>query len=437
MPERTEAAKRWGFDIKEKEYIKATIHTTTQGAEALSAVLPALGIDGFCVEDPADFEFVVASKDRLAWDFADAELVAEAAGGEARVVFWLEKRAGADAGAMAPDAGAAADAGTVMADAGAVPSALIREVQGALLKLKGDEQCGLYGDGADFGRLWLDTQTVRDDWKDKYKESFHAFSPCEGIVVVPPWEAGGEASGTETGGAAACTETEGVVAAYTETEGVAEGIAGAGAETGGAAACTIGACTGIDAVADSRGGGIRLVIDPGMAFGTGLHETTAMCLARLKELLKPGDAVLDAGTGSGILAIAAALLGAGHVDAVEMDEDAAASAALNIAANGAGGVVSLITGDITVPGALPAGANYNLVTANLSCPLLEKLAPVFAGALADGGAMILSGLLDTQGDRALEALKNAGMEAREAIQDGEWLMIEARKREGCPCQPKQ
>ena len=326
-----------------KEYLRGTIYTTTQGAEALAAMLPALGVFGYSVEDPADLDFIIASKDKLAWDFVGLP-EQESAVSEVRLSFWLD---------ITPDT-----------------EAKIQDIRIMLLKLKGDEQYGNYGEGADFGRLWMETETVRDDWKDKYRENFRTFSPCEGIVVTPPWEA--------------------------------------------------------EVIRGDTGGNIRIIIDPGMAFGTGSHETTAMCLARLKGLLKPGDRLLDAGTGSGILAIAAVMFGAGRVDAVEIDTDAAASAAGAIETNGVGGRVSLIIGDITRAGTLPEGARYELITANLSCPIIEVLLPSFKAALAEGGAIILSGMLDAQEERALEALDDAGLIAADIARSGEWIMIEAR-----------
>ena len=323
-----------------KEYIKATIHTTTQGAEALAAVLPSLGITGFSVEDPADLDFILASKDALAWDYLGARPLngqGTAGDGEALVSFWLEK--GADS--------------------------VIHEIRIALLKLKSDEQYGLYGDGADFGRLWLETEITCDDWKYKYKENFRSFSPCEGIVVVPPWDKEYDAEGA-----------------------------------------------------------LKIVIDPGMAFGTGSHETTSMCLSKLKGLLKPGDSVLDAGTGSGILAIAAAGMGAANVLAVEIDEDAAASAARNIDSNGVSGKVELIIGDAA---SVAAETEFDIITANLTYMLIEKLLPLFGRVLKADGAMIISGLLDTQEESARKSLENAGLKTADIVRNGEWLMLEVRK----------
>jgi len=323
---------------KRIEYIKATIHTTTQGAEALAAVLAVLGIKEYSVEDPADLNFIIKSKDELTWDFIGVKAL-HGDTEETRVTIWLD--GGADG--------------------------KLQELRQALLKLKSDEQYGAYGADADFGRLWLDTEVVADDWKDKYKESFHAFSPCEGILVVPPWD-------------------------MVEVE---------------------------DAV--------RIVIDPGMAFGTGSHETTSMCLARLKELVKPGYSVLDAGTGSGILAIASVLLGADKAFAVEIDEDAAASAARNIETNGVSDKVNLIIGDIKSERALYVDTRFDLITANLTCSLIEAIISSLKSVLKDEGAIILSGLLDAQVERALEMLENEGLKAVDITKDGEWLLIEARK----------
>jgi len=294
----------------------------------------------------------------------------EALNGEVRLTFWLEKG----------------------------DEAKLQELRVALLKLKSDELYGVYGDGADFGRLWLDTETVTDDWKDKYKESFHEFSPCEGVVVAPPWENVGRINGADGNKDFDC--------------------GGGNKDFDGA---------GRNKDFDGADEPLRIVIDPGMAFGTGSHETTAMCLSKLKSLIKHGDTMLDAGTGSGILSIAAALLGASCVHAVEVDKDAAESAARNIETNSVQETVELIVGDVAETGTLPVDMLYDLITANLSCSLLESLFPVFKRTLKEDGAMILSGLLDAQEDRAFEALENAGLWAAEVVKDGEWLMIEVRK----------
>jgi ribosomal protein L11 methyltransferase len=131
--------------------------------------------------------------------------------------------------------------------------------------------------------------------------------------------------------------------------------------------------------------------------------------------------VLDIGAGTGILAIAAALLGASEVTAVEYDADAAETAQANIALNGAEAVIDLIRGDIT-KAALPAGA-YDIVTANITRGLLERIAPLLAGLLAPGGSVIVSGLLDKDEAQAGAALEGAGIAVTAAQRRGEWLML--------------
>jgi len=154
-----------------------------------------------------------------------------------------------------------------------------------------------------------------------------------------------------------------------------------------------------------------------------------MCLSRLKVLLETGNTVFDAGTGSGILAIAAAMLGADHVLAVEIDADAADSAMRNIEANGVYERVKLVNDDVAAEAerSILSDARFDLITANLTCSILETLLPVFKPLLKDEGRMILSGVLDAQEERIVAALENEGLHAVEIIKDGEWLMLEVRK----------
>src|SRR5205085_1824649 len=113
---------------------------------------------------------------------------------------------------------------------------------------------------------------------------------------------------------------------------------------------------------------IPLLLDPGMAFGTGLHPTTRLCLRAAEELVQPGQRVLDLGAGSGILAIAAAKLGAGYVEAVEIDPVAARVCRENVELNGVAGVVSVREGAL-----LPTGEQHALALANITIKTLLEL----------------------------------------------------------------
>jgi ribosomal protein L11 methyltransferase len=134
-----------------------------------------------------------------------------------------------------------------------------------------------------------------------------------------------------------------------------------------------------------------VVIDPGRCFGGGSHPTTRLMLAEIERRLRPGDRVLDVGTGSGILAVTAAVLGACQVTAIDLDPDAVAVTRDNAARNGVTDRVDATTRDI---GALHN--SYQLVLANLSARALADLAADLTGAVAPAGRLLLSGLLDGQ-----------------------------------------
>jgi len=173
---------------------------------------------------------------------------------------------------------------------------------------------------------------------------------------------------------------------------------------------------------------VEVVLDPGMAFGTGSHPTTSLCLAALSDLLaaRPGASVLDVGTGSGILAIAARKLGAGRVAGNDDDPVAVRVARENAAANGA-------EVDLTeAPLALVPGA-FDVVVANILANTLVELAGDVAARLAPGGVAILSGILGPQEDEVRAAYLALGLEplAGGDRRDGEWSLL-ALRRPGAP-----
>lgn len=140
---------------------------------------------------------------------------------------------------------------------------------------------------------------------------------------------------------------------------------------------------------------INLQLDPGMAFGTGSHPTTRLCLEWLLHAVKPGDTLLDYGCGSGILAIAGAKLGAGKVIGVEIDEQAIEAARRNALQNAV---------DIELRhSGKPLPETFNLVVANILTNPLCVLAPLLAGRVAPGGKLALSGVLDSQAQLVIEA----------------------------------
>lgn len=141
---------------------------------------------------------------------------------------------------------------------------------------------------------------------------------------------------------------------------------------------------------------LTVVIDPGMAFGTGEHATTRGVLRLMQDVLRPGALVADLGTGSGVLAIAAAKLGAARVIGIEKDQAAVANAETNVRANHVDRVVTVIEGDAAL--LLPLIAPVELVLANIASLPLLALLPGIAAALAVGGAAIISGVLAAEAE---------------------------------------
>jgi ribosomal protein L11 methyltransferase len=149
-----------------------------------------------------------------------------------------------------------------------------------------------------------------------------------------------------------------------------------------------------------------IVIDPGMAFGTGEHATTRGVIRLMQRIIRSGDHVADLGAGSAVLAIAAAKLGARHVAAIEVDHDAISNAEENVRRNNVSDVVTVIEGDAAT--LLPLVAPVRVITANIISSALLELLPTMERALDAGGAAILSGILDEERAMMLRALSEAG-----------------------------
>jgi ribosomal protein L11 methyltransferase len=172
-------------------------------------------------------------------------------------------------------------------------------------------------------------------------------------------------------------------------------------------------------------GAAEVVLDPGMAFGTGTHPTTSLCLAAIDDHLRrrPGTSVLDVGTGSGLLAIAARKLGAGRVAANDNDPVAVAVAEENAGRNG---VELELTGE--PPSAI--GGTFDLVVANILANVLVELAPDLARRAAPGGEVVLAGVLVPQEDEVRAAFVAAGLAPLPGDRRGEWSLLRFRRPEG-------
>ena len=183
---------------------------------------------------------------------------------------------------------------------------------------------------------------------------------------------------------------------------------------------------------------IVIRLDPGMAFGTGLHPTTQLCARELERRVQPGETVLDVGCGSGILSIIAAQLGASQVRGIDIDPVAITAAMENVAHNTLSDVIDIREGTLPRTGqdpldvaqqdwpeAVRANGGWDIVVANLTAEVLEELAAPLAVATRPGGVLIGSGIIAEKFDMAAYALMEAGLRLIDAVSDesGDWRAI--------------
>jgi len=170
---------------------------------------------------------------------------------------------------------------------------------------------------------------------------------------------------------------------------------------------------------------VVLELDPGMAFGTGLHPTTRMCARACERYVRKGMQVLDVGTGSGILALAAAKLGAAKVVALDVDPVAVAAARKNVALNGLADRVEVRQG--SVDQVEPSG--FDLVLANIIARVIVDLAPGLYNALSPQGVLAASGIIAEREEWVRGALLGVGLEIEETLAEGDWRTLVGRR--GC------
>lgn len=173
-------------------------------------------------------------------------------------------------------------------------------------------------------------------------------------------------------------------------------------------------------------GDIEIALDPGMAFGTGTHPTTQLCLEALERLVAPGHDALDLGCGSGILAIAAAKLGARRALALDIDPVAVASTRENARANGVAGKISAEQGSLE--SVLHSARRFDIVIVNILARVIMQLTERRLGAIVrPGGVAIFSGIIDTQVDEVEAALRRTGLLPYARQRQGDWTLVEAKR----------
>lgn len=176
-----------------------------------------------------------------------------------------------------------------------------------------------------------------------------------------------------------------------------------------------------------------LHIDPGTAFGTGMHETTQLCIRQLKKYITPETELLDVGTGSGILAIVSLMYGIQHAVGTDLDPCAVEAVRENMEVNYiAPECFEMMIGNIITDKEVQdkvGYAKYDIVVANILADVLVQLTPVIVNQLKPGGVYITSGIIDNKEQTVRDAVEAAGLEVIEVTHQGEWVSVTARKRE--------
>ncbi|MDD2958890.1 MAG: 50S ribosomal protein L11 methyltransferase [Lachnospiraceae bacterium] len=172
-------------------------------------------------------------------------------------------------------------------------------------------------------------------------------------------------------------------------------------------------------------------IDPGTAFGTGMHETTQLCIRQLKKYVTSETEILDVGTGSGILSIVALKLGAKHAVGTDLDPCAISATKENLEVNDIpAGDMEVMIGNIIDDPAVQKRVGYekyDIVAANILADVLVPLTPVILHQMKKGGIYITSGIIDEKENEVVSAVKAAGLEVVEVTHQGEWVSVTARK----------
>ena len=174
-----------------------------------------------------------------------------------------------------------------------------------------------------------------------------------------------------------------------------------------------------------------LHIDPGTAFGTGMHDTTQLCIRQIKKFLTPETTLLDVGSGSGILAILALMYGAGKAVGTDLDPCAVEAVRQNMEVNGIRQEdFTMMIGNIITEKEVQDKVGYlcyDIVVANILANVLVELTPVIVEQLKPGGIYITSGIIEEKEECVAEAVRAAGLEIIEVTRQGEWVSITARK----------
>jgi len=309
-------------------WIQVEFHVAPRGVELVCAALEEIGIAGFIIRSPEDFEQFLTDKQGK-WDLVDENLM-HLREGRSSVTFYLP-------------------------DSEDIQEQLAR-VDDTLRLLKNQDSDNLFG----LEDECVITNVEEESWQDSWKQHWKPTRVGKALVVCPSWEEYSPAPGETV-----------------------------------------------------------LLLDPGMAFGTGTHESTRLCMEFAEQVIKGGERVLDLGCGSGILAITALLLGAGSALGVDIDQVAVGICAENAALNTVENRATFRKGN------LAGGINeqFDVVFANIIADVILELAPDIPRLLAPGGVFIASGILCERAGEIEAALESVGLRPKGKLEQGGWAAI--------------
>lgn len=167
---------------------------------------------------------------------------------------------------------------------------------------------------------------------------------------------------------------------------------------------------------------VRVTLDPGMAFGTGTHETTRLCMQLLEDCITAGTDMLDIGTGSGILAITSLLLGSKSAVGVDIDELSIKVAQENADLNNVGDKINLVCGDLTEK----INGKYHVVCANIVADVIIRLSKDVTKYMYDDSVLLVSGIIEERCEEVKEALINAGLKIENSVSENGWVAIKLK-----------
>jgi len=319
-------------------WTQAAIHTTTYGIDHITGALLALGINGFEIEDSADFEEFLQGTE-IHWDYVDQELM-KLKNCETKVKIYI------------PDNSQGAET--------------LAAVKAVLKQLKSDDKENL------LGSLVLDCGNIREeDWENNWKQYFKPFEIGERLAIKPSWES------------------------Y-----------------------------------ENKSNRIVLEIDPGSSFGTGQHYTTQLCIEQLEKHIFNGCTVLDLGCGSGILSIAAILLGASSAVGIDIDQNAVGIAIENAAKNNIGpdkftGICGNVIDDIALREKI-AENKYDVIAANIVADVIIAMSGFISSYIKPHGVLICSGIINTRYKEVQTALEKAGFFITDKNEKNDWVELTCR-----------